>query len=224
MSTPNQWAIKESGDVTFFDLVSGKVKTTLSTLKSTSVETTGESVYARGGRGNSKIVGFSSNRESKIVMQDAIFDNTAVAMLTGNDLVNGVKAVDFNETFTVTSNKAKLTKTPKGAIISLVAVNPDGTNGKEYTLGTPATNAAEYSIAGKDITFHTTVTNDTKFRAYYKIETASDAKTIKVTSDQFGKTFRVSIEVNVTDVFTKKVYNGVINIPNAKFEDNFNLS
>lgn len=42
MATPNQWAIKESGDASFFDLVTGKAITTLTTLKSTSLETTGE--------------------------------------------------------------------------------------------------------------------------------------------------------------------------------------
>lgn len=42
MATPNQWAIKESGDATFYDLVTEKALTTLTTLKSTSIETTGE--------------------------------------------------------------------------------------------------------------------------------------------------------------------------------------
>lgn len=183
-----------------------------------------ETVYARGGRGNAKIVGFSSNREARLVMQDAIFDNKAVAMLTGNDLLEGKKIVDINEVQSVTSNKITLNKTPKGALVSVFKVNPDGTNGDEFTLGTPTTNPKEYSISGKDLTFGTTVANGTLIRVYYKIETATDAKSIKVTSDQFGKTFRVSIEVLVTDVYTKKAYNGILNIPNAKFEDNFNIS
>lgn len=224
MSTPNQWAIKESGDVSFFDLVTGKAITTLTTLKSTEVQTTGETVYARGGRGNAKIVGFSSNRESKLVMQDAIFDNSAVAMLTGNDLVAGTKTVDFNEVQSVTSNTLTLSKTPQGAIISVYKLNPDGTNGTEYTLGTPATNATDYSVNAKVLTFNTGVANGTQFRIYYKVNTATDAKTIKVTSDQFGKSFRVAIDVLVTDVYTKKAFAGQLIIPNAKFEDNFNLS
>jgi hypothetical protein len=223
MATPNQWAISESGDVSFFDLVTNKAIVTLSTLKSTSIDTTGETQYSRGGRGNAKIVGFSSNREAKLVMQDAIFDNKAVAMLTGNDLVSGVKTVDLNEVQSVTSNTITLAKTPKGALISVFKVNADGTNGQEYTLGTPGTNALEYSINAKVLTFHTSVANSTKIRVYYKADTASDAKTIKVTADSFGKSFRVSIDVLVTDIFTKKSFNGQINIPNAKFEDNFSL-
>lgn len=224
MSTPNQWAIKESGDVSFFDLVNGKAITTLSTLKKTEIQTTGETVYSRGGRGNAKIVGFSSNRESKVVMQDAIFDNKAVSMLTGNDLVNGTQIVDKNEIQSVTSNKLSLSKTPTGAIVSVFKLNPDGTNGIEYTLGTPATNPLEFSLSGKDLTFNTAVVNGTQFRVYYKVTTATDAKTVKVTADQFGKSFRVAIDVLVTDIYTKKAYAGQLSIPNAKFEDNFNLS
>src|SRR5690554_7711010 len=91
MATPNRWAIREAGEATFYDLVDGHAIVTLTTLKTSGVETSGETVYARGGRGNAKIVGFSSNRESRINLEDAIFDNEAVAMLTGNNIIEGTK-------------------------------------------------------------------------------------------------------------------------------------
>jgi hypothetical protein len=224
MATPNRWAIKEAGICSFFNLTTGKAIVSLPTLKTTGVETTGETVYARGGRGNAKIIGFSTNREAKLTLQDAIFDNNAVAMLTGNDIVTGVKKVDRNEIQSVTSNTITLTKTPQGAILSVFKLNADGTNGQEYTLGTPATNATDYSVTGKTLTFHTSVTNGTQFKIYYQVNTASDAKNIKVTSDQFGKSFRVVVDVLLVDEFTKAAFEGQIRIPNAKFEDNFNLS
>ena len=176
------------------------------------------------GRGNAKLVGFSSNREAKITLQDAIFDNKAIAMLTGNDLVNGTKLIDRNEIGSVTSSKLTLSKTPQGAIVSVFKLNADGTNGTEYTLGTPATNATDYSVSGKDLTFHTSVTNGTQFRVYYQVNTATDAKSIKVSSDKFGKSFRVVLDVLVVDEYSKNAYEGQLRIPNAKFEDNFNLS
>ena len=51
MATPNQWAIREAGEATFFDLVDGHAIVTLTTLKTSGVETTGETAYSRGGRG-----------------------------------------------------------------------------------------------------------------------------------------------------------------------------
>lgn len=223
MATPNRWSIREAGEATFYSLVDNHAIVTLTTLKTSGVETTGETVYARGGRGNAKIVGFSSNREAKLTLEDAIFDNEAVAMLTGNDILEGKKIIDRHDVLSVTSSKVSLPKTPKGALISVYVVNPDGTNGKEYTLGTPATNQQEYSIAGKELTFHSSVVNDSKIRVYYKVETASDAKTVRVTSDKFGGSFRVAVDVLVVDVFTKKAFQGQLSVANAKFEDNFNL-
>lgn len=224
MTTPNRWAIKEAGEATFFNLSTGKAITTLMTLKTSGVETTGDTTYAMGGRGNSKLVGFSSNRAARITLQDAIFDNKAIAMLTGNDLVEGATLVDKNEIGTVATNKITLSKTPQGALVSVYKLNADGTNGEEYTLGTPGTTEEEYSVAGKEITFHSSVTAGTKFRIYYQVNTDATAKKIKVTSDQFGKSFRVVLDVLVVDEFTKEAYEGQLRIPNAKFEDNFNLS
>lgn len=220
----NRFAIRDAGEATFFDLVTGKAIVTLRTLKTSGVETTGETVYARGGRGNAKLVGFSSNREAKIMLQDAIFDKMAIAMITGNTATIGSKTIDKNEVKSITSNKLTLSKTPVGALISVFKVNPDGTNGTEYTLGTPASNPTEYSISVKELTFHSGVANGTNFRIYYKIATEATATTMKVTSDKFGASFRVSVDVLVVDEFTKKAYQGQLNIPNAKFEDNFTFS
>jgi hypothetical protein len=224
MATPNRWAIRDAGKATFFDLVTKKPIVTLDTLKTTGVETTGETVYARGGHGNAKVVGFSSNREARLSLQDCVFDNNAVAMLTGNNLATGKKTVDRHEIKSIISNKFMLDKTPKGAILGVFKLNSDGTNGQEYTLGNPTTNALEYSVNGKELTFHSSVANDTQFRVYYQFETDTTAKTVKVTSDKFGGTFRVVIDVLVRDVETKADYKGQLIVPNAKFEDNFTIN
>lgn len=173
---------------------------------------------------NPKLVGFSSNKESRLTLSDALLDKNALAMLTGNPLKEGVKVIDFNEQLTVTSNKITLSKTPKGAITTVYKVNVmDGTNGDEYTLGTPTTNQLEYSITGKDITFHTSVANGTIFRVYYKVETASDAKTLRVSSDAFGGTFKVIIDLLVKDAADGLDYAAQLIAPRAKFEEAWSL-
>jgi len=224
MASPNRFAIRDCGEATFFNLVTGKAIVTLKTLKSSGVETSGATTYARGGNGNSKLVGFSSNREAKISFEDAIFDTQAMAMLTGNSLVKGATVVDQNEIQAVTSNTLSLSKTPTGALISVYKVNADGTNGDEYTLGVPATSVKLFSLTGKVLTFFAGAEVDgTKFRVYYKMTTDITASKIRVTSDAFGGSFRVSLDVVVRDEFTKQDYAGQYNIPNAKFEDNFKM-
>ena len=223
MTTPNRWAIRDCGTATFFSLTTLKPIVTLATLRTSGVKTTGETVYSRGGLGNSKLVGFSSNREAKIDLEDAIFDNKAVAMLTGNDPSVGAKTIDYQEVKATLSDAFTLTKTPSGSLLGVFKLNADGTNGVEYTLGDPA-NATEYSIAGKILTFPAATVDATKFKVYYKVATDATTTTIKVTSDQFGKTFRVVLDVLVRDEYTKADYKGQIRIPNAKFEDNFDLN
>lgn len=224
MSAPNRWAVRDAGSCTFYNLVTGDAIVTLNTLKTTGVQTTGETSYATGGPGNTRLVGFSTNRQAKLAIQDAIFDNKSIAMLTGNDPTTGIKTIDRNEVKSTTSSIITLDKTPSGAIVTVYKVNADGTNGTEYTLGTPATNTTEYSVSGKTFTFHSSVVNGTQFRIYYRVNTDSTATTISVTSDKFGSTFKVVMDVIVRDAFTKKDFAAQIIVPNAKFEDNFNLS
>jgi len=225
MATPNRFAIRDCGTATFFSIATGKALVTLRTLKTSGVETSGTTTYARGGLGNAKLVGFSSNREAKMTLEDAIFDTQAIAMLTGNTLTKGVTIVDKNETQKVVSNSLSLSKTPIGALISVYKVNIDGSNGAEYTLGTPATSPAKFfSIAGKVLTFFAGAEPDnTTFRIYYKVNTDATASQMKVTTDAFGGTFRVTLDVVVRDEFTQTDYAGQYNIAVAKFEDNFKM-
>jgi hypothetical protein len=63
MGAPNRFSILDCGEATFYNLTTGKAIVTLKTLKTSGVETSGTTTYARGGRGNAKLVGFSSNKE-----------------------------------------------------------------------------------------------------------------------------------------------------------------
>ena len=48
MAAPNRWAVRDAGSATFYSLSDGSAIVTLSTLKTSGIETTGETVYARG--------------------------------------------------------------------------------------------------------------------------------------------------------------------------------
>jgi len=225
MSTPNRFAIRDCGEATFFNLTTGKAIVTLSTLKTSGVETTGTTVYARGGRGNAKLIGFSSDKECKITLEDAIFDKQALTMLTGNDITTGAVVLDFNEKQAIATNTLTLTKTPTGAITSVYKLNPDGTNGDEYTLGTPASGQKYFSISGKVLTFFAGAEADgTLFRVYFKATTDETASRIKVTSDKFGASFKLVLDVLVKDEFTKSDFAAQLTIPNAKFEEQWSMN
>lgn len=48
MATPNRWAIRDCGIATFYSLTTLKPIVSLHTLKTSGVETSGETAYARG--------------------------------------------------------------------------------------------------------------------------------------------------------------------------------
>ena len=225
MATPNRFALRDAGAFTFYRLDGNKeAVVTLSTLKTSGIETSGETVYARGGFGNAKLVGFSSNREAKITLEDAIFDIEALAMITGNEIKRQAQDIDVQEILTVDgANTVTLSKKIYGNPITVALLNDDGTLGKKLDKASSAS-TGKYSISGKVITFHTDVPQDTKVKVFYASKTAPDASSIRVTTDAFGQSFRVVGDIIVRDEYTKQDFAGQIRIPCAKFEDNFSLN
>ena len=177
------------------------------------------------GRGNAKLVGFSSDKEAKITLEDAIFDKQALYMLTGNAISVGAKVVSNVDEIAITSNALTLAKTPTGAIISCFKINADGTNGDEYTLGTPADGQKYFSISTKTMTFFAGQhANGVLFRVYYNMTTDATASQIKVSSDKFGSSFKLVLDVLVRDEYTKADFAAQLTIPNAKFEEAWSLN
>lgn len=223
INTMNRFAIRDVAKATFYDLKTNNILCYLDTLKSSGVQTKSESVYLRGGSGNAKLLGFSSNKEATLTLEDALFSMETLSMLTGNELVTGTKNVQFREVLTATSNTITLTKTPVGDLKGLYLLNTDGSNGTEITKGDPATNEDEYSIAAKIVTLHSTITNGTQIVVYYDVATATDAKTIRITSDSFPASFKVVLDVLVTSYSDKQLYPAQLTIFNAKANDDWNF-
>lgn len=225
MATPNRWAIRDAGITTFYNLSTGKPVVTLRTLKTSGIETTSDKVFVSGGFGNPRILSFSSNKQSTITLQDAIFDNKALAMLTGNDMVTGATNVVKTETVTVASNAATLVDTPVGTPLGVYGILADGTLDDEvvYTATTPIT--GEYKIAGSVLTFFSgDFANGSKVMVYYTVATDASAKTLKVTSDKFGGSYRVIMDCIVRDELTDEDYAAQITIHKASIVDQLNLA
>lgn len=228
MTTPNRWAIRDAAEVTFYSLVTadnGKPIVTLKTLKTSDVETSGTTVYARGGRGNAKLVGFSSDREAKLTLQDAIFDNAALAMLTGNAIEEGAQTVQlfYDASPATTSGDVTLPNVPAANGIKFVYPVANGALGTAFTGSSAALKGVHYETwtTGSVLSF---ATDEDPVRIYYESTTGATAKTITITSDSFGGTFRIVANVIIRDEETKEDFYGQLIIPCGKIEDNFKFS
>lgn len=224
MSIAKRWAVRNVAKATFYDIATGKLLTYLENLKSSDIQVTSETVYARGGDGNPKLIGFSSNKEVKVNLSSAIFDNRAMALLTGNNIVTGAATVYRREIVIVNNGTATLSKEPKdGKLLALYVLGSDGVESNELTVG-DTTNENKYSISDKAITVHSSITDGTQLVAYFMVDTANTSQTITVSSDKFPAAFKLVMEVLVTDFATKALYPAQIVIPSAKMEDNWQFS
>ena len=178
------------------------------------------------GRGNAKLVGFTSDREARMTLQDAIFDNYALAMLTGNAITAAAQEIDVIQESTIPADTAytiTLTNTNEG-ILSVHLLDTDGvTNGPALSEVVSAPTVAQYSISGQVLTFHADNASK-KARIYYTAKTDATAKTVKVTADKFGGTFKVVADVLIRDEDTKEDYFGQFVAFNAKIEDDFSFN
>lgn len=232
MAIANRWAVRNVAKCTFYSIPSAgekeKILAYLENLKSSDINVTSETVYARGGDGNPKLIGFSSNKEVRIELSSAIFDNRVLALLTGNSMSAGAEDVYRREVLSVADDEGSkiitLSAIPQGDLLGVYEMTADGIEGEEYIETTNAPDSNEYSIASNVLTFADTITEGKKFIIYYVAKTADTTQTIIVSSDKFPAAFKLVMEVLVTDFHTKKLYPAQIVIPSAKMEDSWTLS
>ena len=225
MATPNRWTIKETPYVTFSSLTSPyNAVVTLRTLKTAEIDTSSETKYSTGGRGDAKLIGFSSGKAVKITLQDAIFDNIALATLSGNSITTGVHAVDMIYEATISNLVTTLTLPKKlKSITSVYLLDADGVTPKTLLAAdAAAAQGTKYSIAAQVLTF--AEATSMVARVYYKADSDATLKKIAVTSTSFGGTFKITMDCLVRDEFTKTDYAGQIIVPNAKIEDSWKIS
>ncbi|MEK3725306.1 hypothetical protein [Paenibacillus sp. FSL H8-0034] len=226
MTTPNQWGIREVAVATFYDLKTGKALVQLNNLKTSGLENSAETVYARGGRGNAKILGFTSGREGKVTLQDALFTNQVIAMMTGNSLDKASQQIYQRDVLQVSDNSASLKYTPahEGALISVYKLNSDGTHGTELTYTSNSVAAGKYTLTAKVLAFNTGELPDgAEIVAYYQTDTDATSDKITVSSDKFAGSFKVVLDCLVRDVVTHQDFAAQIVINNAKMEDNWKV-
>ena len=88
----DRYGIKEVADVTFYkikeDGTKGDPVLYLDTLKVSTIEQTAETVDARGGKGNPKLVTWDYGKEITVTIEDALFSAKSMAIMFGNGIAS----------------------------------------------------------------------------------------------------------------------------------------
>ena len=102
-TTPWLFGIKEVADVKFFKITNGTAASTatleFNTLKVSNIEFTSEEAFARGGKGNPKLITWDYNREATLTLQDALLSMETLAMIFGDEDSDGTTVNIGSDTY-----------------------------------------------------------------------------------------------------------------------------
>lgn len=216
----NRFGIKECLDVIFYNLSTGKPELFFDTLKVTTLESAAETTYASGGRGNPRLIGWDFSRTPTLSMEDALLSQESLASLNGNAVSTGAVEI-HNREYLTTVTTATTGKTSKvtlaNTIVASSVVAYQTTDGIIH-----GTEVTAFTATGAVVEFDSLAVGS-KVIVYYKYNSASTAKTIKITSDKFPSHYKIVGDTLVRgeDGIDEKYQ---IVVPKAKLQPNFTFT
>ena len=207
------------------------------TLKTSSMEGAATTVYAQGGRGNSRLVAWEGERTVTFTMEDALISPAGFMILSGAGLIDAVEkpimvhtTEQTDEVVVTGSEEAGITKVE----ITLKEA-PYDANGEDFIYVMLMENGEVVTepyipetVEGKKITLKNT-DDLQKFHegcvvlVDYYVKRTSGAQQIEITPDKFGGNYYLEASTLFRDT------NGVdmpaeFIIPNCKIQSNFNFT
>lgn len=212
----DRYGIKEVADVTFYRIDSdGKPAEPvlyLDTLKVSTIEQTAESVDARGGKGNPKLITWDYGKEITVNIEDALFSPKSMSIMMGD----GTVAMSSNIEKVARTAVMRLDSTGKlpdyfigdvytsnGAVRKKIWIGDSSTMPADaIAIGSASnidlTKAAIYAEAGGSALASGSAALESTFAAhsgekvFLTYETAAIKKTITVSADAFPGTYYVT--------------------------------
>ena len=212
------------------------------TLKTSSMEGAATTVYAQGGRGNSRLVAWEGERTVTFTMEDALISPAGFMILSGAGLTEASKEVTIKQhtteqtdavvvedggTVKITLAEVPYQKAGDNYIYVMLMNNgevtsepfiPDSVDGKVLTLKT-----TDDLVAGKAKAWKEGFTTGSVVLVDYYVERNSGAQQIDITPDKFGGNYYLEASTLFRDT------NGVdmpaeFIIPNCKIQSNFTFT
>ena len=205
-------------------------------LKTSTMEGAATTVYAQGGRGNSRLIAWEGERTVTFTMEDALISTLGLAILTGADVIEASEAktlkVHVMETVEIEGGIAEGATIPGTLTVSKAPYSADDADYIYVMFLDEAGNAATEpyiyeagegnTIKAKRANEKTTIAAKAAMVDYYT-EKKSGAQQIEITPDKFGGNFYLEAstlfrDTNVVDMPAEFV------IPNCKVQSNFTFT
>lgn len=180
-----RYGSREIMDVVLKDVVTKEPKVYLESLTTSSLEVAGATVYARGGKGHPKLIGWDSEKDITMTMEDALISKESLGVLTGSKFAKAAKIVHKKEVVTVdTDKKITLAHAPIASQKNFFYKTSDGTS-MDQKLEITTTAGAETI----DVSTVTSLASGDQIIADYYYTTPNTTQSLTVSSDVFPGTY-----------------------------------
>lgn len=231
MAGSDKFGAKEVMDVTFYDTVTGKPVLFCDTLKLSTLEVKASQSFARGGKGNPKLLVWDFDKEISMAISDALMSPKSFQILSGNAVTTGVQKIYMRQDSVWIADPNDGTKMiDQGALYPLTA-----TAGGAITLGFTPTEAAANilvyeatddggtplaagALVGKVLT--NVAWANKVLVAYYTVN-QTGVQTYLVTASNFPSSYRIVGDTVIKNSRTGKDESFQVVVNNAKVSSNF---
>jgi len=196
-----KFGAKEVLDVTLYDMATNRPVMYFDTLKTSSIAFTSEKVYARGGKGNPKLIVWEINKEGTLTITDALLSTKSLEVLSGIAGQIGARTIhmrqatqyDITGTEPVDMGGDFPLKADNGGLVQLAyAPLEDAANIIVYDaddeFGTPLAVSAVDADA-KTITVDGAA--DKSVIVYYTFTSSADTESYSISADKFSSTYKM---------------------------------
>lgn len=229
MGANTKFGAKEVMDVTLYDMETKKPVIFFDTLKTSEIAVTSEKVYARGGKGNNKLITWELNKEATLTIEDALLSPKSLELVTGMATQTGAQSIQMRQDTVYEGGVDKgdlypLTASSTGAITLAQIPNEEAANILVYEAdddcGTPI-DMAGATLAGTTLTV--AAAKNKKVVVYYTYQSSSDTETYTVAADKFSGTYKLVGDTVIRNANTGKDEAFQVVIPNLKWSSELTL-
>ena len=209
----------------------------IDSAKTSTLEGAATTVYAQGGRGNTRLIAWEGEKTLTFTVEDALLSPLGFSILSGAGLIKGTESEFVHVHATTnqiidTTGKIDLTnaleagdKVCADAPLFILGIDGDGSlNGKVLTAS---------AVGDKDVTVDVTDDSDGHYKSmigqtvmvdYYVVKKSANVSELQIDAENFAGYYYVE-----ADTLFRRQKDGVdmpanITIPNVKIQSNFTFS
>ena len=226
-----QFGAKEVMDVVLYDMDTGRPVIQFDSLKTSAISVTAEKVYARGGKGNPKLITWEINKEATMTIEDALISPKSLELVSGILRKVGVQTIHLRQTtqwedgvnkgklfplIADASGNITLAFAPREATADVLVYLYDDDCGTPVDMTGATLDPATNELTIADIAGERVV-------VYFTYDSDAAAETFIIDAEHFSGTYKLVGDTLLRNRNTGKDEGFQVTIPNLKFTSNLEL-